>query len=551
MRGRDAHATRGFWVRTFLIAVVFFVGVAPTLSWLEFSGGSENLVVGTVLEMRRGGPWVVPTLKGEPRTTKPPLATWVGASFVSDRTMEGIREVDSAKRQAAYARLAWEVRWPALVSACLMLIGVGWLGKAVADERVGLLAAVMAGSSIMWLRFGRSATTDVQLALWVTVANAGLMWGVFAGRWLKAGLIAGVALGLAMMSKGPVALVQTVVPLGIFLVWRKWSSRGHRPDAYAAEGIKLLAVTMAVALVIALPWPVYVLSQNSQQLSAWWREIFRTSEEGFGRDPAYVYLAIVPLLVPWCGLLILGVVSAVWEREEKSVAALVMVVAPILVMALFKDKAERYLLPMLGPAAVLSAQALVRERDRRYAIAKKIAIGFMFGALIVVGVGLPLERAKEQWWSWNVAVLFAIAMLGVILFAWFRRRLLIMMGAAAVVMLGAHALFLHGYRNSPNGRSEMKPLADAIVERAGREAIVMGYQREDWWGRVPNDLGIYLDKTIRAVGDVGMLIDRRVPQVVVVYVPDGVAVPKAFEGWEWIGATRRNKGEWRAYSLRR
>ena len=59
-----------------LIAALFLVVIAPTLSWLEFSGGSENLVVATVLEVRRGGPWLVPTLKGEPRTTKPPLTTW-------------------------------------------------------------------------------------------------------------------------------------------------------------------------------------------------------------------------------------------------------------------------------------------------------------------------------------------------------------------------------------------------------------------------------------------------------------------------------------------
>jgi len=44
------------------IALAFFVAVAPTLPWQEFSSGPENLVVATAMEMRRGGPWLVPPL---------------------------------------------------------------------------------------------------------------------------------------------------------------------------------------------------------------------------------------------------------------------------------------------------------------------------------------------------------------------------------------------------------------------------------------------------------------------------------------------------------
>ncbi len=58
-----------------------------TLRWMEFSGGSEDLNVGTVLEMRRGGPWIIPTLKGAPRTTKPPLTAWITAGIVRPGTV--------------------------------------------------------------------------------------------------------------------------------------------------------------------------------------------------------------------------------------------------------------------------------------------------------------------------------------------------------------------------------------------------------------------------------------------------------------------------------
>ena len=45
------------------------------------------------------------------------------------------------------------------------------LGRVCADPATGLLAAVVCGTTLMFLRFGRTATIDVHLALWVTVAN--------------------------------------------------------------------------------------------------------------------------------------------------------------------------------------------------------------------------------------------------------------------------------------------------------------------------------------------------------------------------------------------
>src|SRR3954447_10005456 len=97
------------------IAALVFAAVAPTLPWLKFPSGSENLVVETVLEMRRGGPWLVPTLERQPRTQKPPLPAWVTAAAARPATVAALADRDPDRRAAAYERLAWEVRWPALL----------------------------------------------------------------------------------------------------------------------------------------------------------------------------------------------------------------------------------------------------------------------------------------------------------------------------------------------------------------------------------------------------------------------------------------------------
>src|SRR5438874_744143 len=107
-----------------VIALVFFIAIAPTLTWLEFSSTMENLVVATALEIRRTGNWLVPTLEGEPRIAKPPLAPWIAAAAIRSATFAALDDADPAIRAAAYRQLAWDVRWPALASSCAMLLAV-------------------------------------------------------------------------------------------------------------------------------------------------------------------------------------------------------------------------------------------------------------------------------------------------------------------------------------------------------------------------------------------------------------------------------------------
>ena len=57
---------------TLAVIVLFAGSIAPTLTWMEFSNSSENLVLGTAQEVRRNGNWIVPTLHGKLRWEKPP-----------------------------------------------------------------------------------------------------------------------------------------------------------------------------------------------------------------------------------------------------------------------------------------------------------------------------------------------------------------------------------------------------------------------------------------------------------------------------------------------
>ncbi|MBC8105786.1 MAG: glycosyltransferase family 39 protein, partial [Anaerolineae bacterium] len=201
------------------LAVAFFACVAPTLRWLEFSNSMEVLNVGTVLEIHRGSPWLLPTLEGKPRIEKPPLTAWITALATRRPTSAALNDPDPVQRAAAYYRLAFDIRWTALLTGALTLLATYALGSIIArDEQLGFVAAIVCASNYFFLRFTRFATTDMQLMLWVTLANVFIARCVLDRVTWPAALGAGAALGLAFMAKGPVAFVQTLAPAAVYLL---------------------------------------------------------------------------------------------------------------------------------------------------------------------------------------------------------------------------------------------------------------------------------------------------------------------------------------------
>src|SRR5258705_263762 len=145
-RGRD-------WFARILIPLLFFCATAPTLQWVEFSGGAENIVVATAMEMRRSGERLVPTLAGQKRLAKPPLAAWVAAISIDHQTFARTLEDNSPELEGAYKRLTWEVRWPALLCGCLTLAFTYDLARILAGRRLAAIAALAQGASYGFLRY--------------------------------------------------------------------------------------------------------------------------------------------------------------------------------------------------------------------------------------------------------------------------------------------------------------------------------------------------------------------------------------------------------------
>jgi len=579
---------RTAWVAPLVIVILTFVFIAPTLMWIEFSGGSENLNVATVLEIRREHRWLLPTLQGEPRVAKPPLTAWITAGVVDDDTIAAMTSLDPAVRARAERALAWQVRWPFLLSSCLMLLATAELGRVLGsgggnnrgdgdrdagDWRIGVVAAAVCASNLFFLRHGRMATTDVQLALWVALANVCLAHAVMRGRWWRGAIGAGFFLGLAFMSKGPVALVQSVAPLAVFLLWERWMVRRRDrhlssvapPDVQASVVTRRamqLFVAIALFTLVALPWYAIVAWKNPNVWSLWQSEVTREGATDLPPGHWYAYISLFAFIMPWTAFFIAGMAVIVRDASSRSLGrgmmlALMMVVVPIVAMSFFRDRKERYLLPMIVPASVVIARAVVEHFRTRHEgnAADRAVVSIHWTILLVIAIGLPVAGVVSlktiegaRWFSPALAgvagaIGLAVVVAGIVAH---RRWSGAIVAATLLLMLGFQVLFMHGYRNSREGRSEMKPLATMILEQAPDASLyTSGTKRM----RAPSDLSVYLNRPVPWVDEASQIPPSDRPAVLVVRQREHESPPLPPPGMTSIGKTSRSESWWHAFLM--
>jgi 4-amino-4-deoxy-L-arabinose transferase-like glycosyltransferase len=511
---------------------------------MEFSSTMENLVVATALEIHRTGHWLIPELEGEARVAKPPLAAWIAAATIRPSTFRDLDSPDATMRTSAYYRLAWDVRWPALASSCLMLIAIFEFGRNVAGAKYGLIAMVVAATSIYFLRFGRQMTTDVQLALWVSVADAAIARLALRRVTWAASIVAGLALALALMSKGPVALLMAVAPV-LPLLWRRAVTRW----------LPLIAA-MFLAIVAGGAWYALVAARMNVW-SRWAVELSRSGTLNHAGN-ALSYASILPYMLPWTPGFLLGLAWMIVEAKRRAVSRawllpLLLVIVPVVVMSFFPDRKERYLLPLLGPAALLTARGLSEmfDSDR-----PGVPRWLQWATLLVIAVALPVAGAtkwlvlldERPWYSIPLAIVLVLCLGSTIAAAWVATRqsatgILI---AASIVMLLLTYVFFLAYRDSLAGRSDLRPLAEVIRERY--PSAEMYYWRPEGKKRASVDLSIYLNRSTVWTADPAALPPTSSrPPVYIALQHRGEAEPQPRRGWTRFASLTRDEDRWFAF----
>ena len=300
--------------------------------------------------------WLIPHLNLLPYLEKPPLVYWLTAL-----SFGGL----------GYTELA--ARLPAAVSALAGLFLAYGLGRAFWGPAPAFLGATILATCTGYVVLGRLLTLDMAFAFFL---NLGVGLGYLAlsrGR-RRLWLWAYGALGLAVLTKGPVALVLAGV------IWGLWAllegvtkttnhphpnpppSRGREIEPARRCGGRLVQPWgWLLAAVITLPWFAMVSWRYPEFLQ------FFLVEQHLGRfltpaihpEPLYYYVPVLGALAfPWSWLLPWVLLSGHAPKDRDRTFLWLWAGVVLIFFSLSRGKLAPYILPSLLPLALVLGQAL-------------------------------------------------------------------------------------------------------------------------------------------------------------------------------------------------
>jgi 4-amino-4-deoxy-L-arabinose transferase-like glycosyltransferase len=330
------------------------------------------------------------------KNTKPPLIFWEGiasTSWGSDWTLFALR---------------WpSVLYTALTALFLFLTVSRFSGR----RQTGLLAALVWLSFFATYRYGRPFLTDPPEVFWLSLPFFALLyWGkaAFESKLLFP-VLAGVSLGMALLSKSFAYIVPAAFALGLFYWrWREWSiPKVLLQDLYKVLLIAVLALGV-FALWFALDpfpeavWKEFVLGENAGKFQA--RSSHYLLDLVRGGDSVWM-LAITTLAN--AGLFTFVLISALIQcwRERRFMSLeesllLLLVLAFFIVFSLPSQRSGRYLLPVMPAFAAVIALYWDRLPVWGFRIALLLQL-LLLAALVWVGGNLQLSNFLGQPGIWS------------------------------------------------------------------------------------------------------------------------------------------------------
>jgi 4-amino-4-deoxy-L-arabinose transferase-like glycosyltransferase len=372
------EATGPYRLRSLLLLIaVPALLLYPCLSFHLFEP-DESRYAQIAREMLQRGEVVVPYLQGEPYLDKPPLTYWLTEASYA---LFGV--------EVAAARLA-----PALaVHACILIVYL--LGRRSLGEASAFRGALLLSLAPGFLGMGRLLLLDGILTLWTTLALLSAFEAV-RGQRLRWGwwLLAAVACGLGILTKGPIALILLLPPLWL---WRRLSGQG------AAPGRRGWLVFLGVALAVALPWYIAMCLRVPAFATTflWEHNVQRFLAPLAHQHGVWYYVpvllgSLLPatlLIVPFTRFLFSADPESADRRTPELGFFLLAAGWCVLFFTLSACKLATYVLPALPPLALAFGHFLAADRWRSHRAPRVAAITTFAVLALVHYLALP-------WYAW-------------------------------------------------------------------------------------------------------------------------------------------------------
>ena len=298
----------------------------------------ETRYISVAWEAHVRGDYLVSHLNSETYAHKPPLLFWL---------INAVWSVTGLNEHAA--RLVS----PAAGIVCILLTAL--MARRLWPESAAFHRCVpmMLASTSLWIVFCPVTMFDTLLTCCTLLALLGVLRAE-AGAAVTGWLIAGVALGLGILAKGPVVLVH-VMPAALIAPW--WSLRARTGWVRWYAGC-LVAIVIAAAIALAWALPSAAAGGKAYGDELLFGQTTGRMVNSFAhRQPFWWYLPWLPLcLLPWISL------GSVWRgmRLTKPDSPLKFLICwaggSLLILSLVSGKQIYYLLPVIPAFALILAR---------------------------------------------------------------------------------------------------------------------------------------------------------------------------------------------------
>jgi 4-amino-4-deoxy-L-arabinose transferase-like glycosyltransferase len=329
------HHKRSSCIAAALIAAVtlpqFLLGLGDRNIWIPL----EARYALVAREMLETGQWILPHLAGAVYADKPPLLFWSIALISA--LGPGVTE--------------WTARLPTALAAVGVCFVTWRLGVRLFSPTTGLLAALVLATSGGFFWSGRQALPDMLLTLWTTGAFWAL-WEWFSGKRRQAAVAAGLCMGFATLTKGPVGAVLPTLCGLIYLM-----APGQRPKLRGWDALLCLGAFLGVTLAWFVP-AVGLGGLEYAQATLLHHSLERYVRAWEHTAPWYYYLAAFPAeFLPWTlflpQALIRGGTLGRHQGREGGWFALCWLVTVLGFFSISTGKRDIYILPAFPAAALL------------------------------------------------------------------------------------------------------------------------------------------------------------------------------------------------------
>ncbi len=323
-----------------LVAICWF----GTLDMRALFSPDEGRYAEIPREMLASGDWITPRLNDLKYFEKPPLQYWLTAIAFS-----------------LFGQEEWAARLAPAALGFVALLMVLYTGNKLLGARAGALAALVLASSWAFYLSSQFLTLDMTLSAFLTFALCAFMLAQRHGRtekhrsrWM---MFAWVALAMAFLSKGLIALVLPGLALVTYSLWTR--------DFAVWQRLRT-ATGGCIFIALVAPWLVAVQLENPEFFHFFFihEHIDRFAQSGHSRPGAWWYYIPVILLgtLPWTPSL----VQAVFEKNSplRSWAApaktfspakfcLAWTLSTVVFFSLSQSKLPAYIIPVLPATALL------------------------------------------------------------------------------------------------------------------------------------------------------------------------------------------------------